>query len=123
MFNYTVCDGFCHPERCVSVDGSFITRFCIKMSWFDARQTCKDMSQTLVWEDTDVELVKKTGWLDDGHGNCNELWIGYHKEDWFYTLNGSKKTFFCASFTIFTRKCIFYISTHIPISFKPTTLP
>ena len=87
MFNHTVCDGICHPERCVSGDGSCITRFCIKMSWFDARQTCQDMSQTLVWEDTDVELVKKTGWLDDGR--CNPLWTGYHKEDWFYTLNGS----------------------------------
>ena len=87
----TGCKLPCRQADCVRYNDICMTRYCKKMSWFDARQRCQDLSQTLV--SGKLAEDKKSDLLRNSDSSCRELWTDYHKIDWFSVLNGSKKYF------------------------------
>ena len=97
----TGCKLPCRQADCIRYNDICMTRYCKKLSWFDARQRCQDQSQTLV--SGKLAEDKKSDLLKNSDSSCRELWTDYHKTDWFSVLNGSKKyTFYKIPTKIFS---------------------
>ena len=75
---------------CFDHNGTCFYRQCGTFNWYEARASCKKVNMHLAVSfiklDKDLE-----SWLDAQ--SCDKVWLGYSKEDWYYTPPNAGKRF------------------------------